>query len=81
MLFQPDKKYLSLPVRQKKNGYNKRSGAHASMMRKHYKVDLPVDDDFEPKKKKRSYNQRKAAYYHKRQRLYRIIQTNNVNWM
>ncbi|CAB3980955.1 Hypothetical predicted protein [Paramuricea clavata] len=48
----PDKQYLSLPVRQKKNPYNKRSGEHASMMCKHYKVDLPVDDDFEPKKKK-----------------------------
>ena len=57
----PDKKYLSLPVRQKKNRYNKRSGAHASMMRKHYKIDLSVDDDFEPKKKKKKSQPKKSC--------------------
>ena len=32
--------------------HNKPVGEHASIMRKNYQIELPVDDDFQPKKKK-----------------------------
>ena len=51
--------YVSLPVRRKKNQFGKRVGEHASIMRKNYQIELPVDDDFQPKKKKRK-TQRKS---------------------
>ena len=35
--------YLPLPVRPKKNRYKNRVGAFASMMQKHYKVNVPVN--------------------------------------
>ena len=37
--------YLPLPVRPKKNRYKNRVGAFASMMQKHYKVNIPVNGD------------------------------------
>ena len=37
--------YLPLPVRPKKNRYKNRVGAFASMMQKHYKVNIPVGGD------------------------------------
>ena len=44
--------YISLLVRCKKNRFGKGVGEHASIMQKKYQIELPVDDDFQPKKKK-----------------------------
>ena len=56
--------YVSLPLRRKKNRFGTRVGERASIMRKNYHVDLPVDDDFQPKKKKKK-TQRKSYFSNK----------------
>ena len=48
--------YLPLPVRPKKNRYKNRVGAFASMMQKHYKVNVPVSGDSGASEKTRTLN-------------------------
>ena len=62
--------YLPLPVRPKKNRYKNRVGAFASMMQKHYKVNVPVNgassnsDKTQTKKKSEKKKQIRPQIFH-----------------
>ena len=53
--------YLPLPVRPKKNRYQKRVGAFASMMQKHYKVNIPVNGSSEKSRTRNSLKRRNTS--------------------